>query len=303
MNSRYANSNETVLTNPTNPSSSAGSSSQSSQQSSSSNSFTGITDPNALAALQTLISQLASGGTEADKKTSADRKQTIADTRATAADYTKDKAFSDAAALISQSLQNSLEKNMPAISRSIQGAGTSASSMQGLLSQKLATDSAQAAGALGAEQAKAYGSISTQLANVLENLTKADPTLANALTNALSLFKNTTSSSTSQGTSVGASQQSSSGGGGGGSRLASQKAAGETSGQYDWAAADAEWRASRGGDRQQEVYLVYDTQQPHVWANYTGEGTQGTSTELPSGYMDVRNTTNDSGSSDEAYYD
>lgn len=60
-----------------------------------------------------------------------------------AADYTKDKAFQDAVDLVSQSLQNSMEKNMPAISKSIQGAGTSSSSMQGLLSQKLATDASQ----------------------------------------------------------------------------------------------------------------------------------------------------------------
>ena len=166
MASRYASSSSNdgvaVVGNPTY---SSGSSSQGSvsNSTSSSESFTGIQDAEALKVLKDLIKQLAGVGTDQQRKTNQERQQTIQDTRATAQDYSKDKAFSDAKYLITQSLQSSMEKQMPAISKSIQGAGTSSSSMQGLLSQKLATDASTAAGALGAQQATAYGGISTSL--------------------------------------------------------------------------------------------------------------------------------------------
>ncbi len=151
--------------------------------------FQGIDNPEALSILMDFIRQTAGGGTEEQRKQRAERNTEIQRTRALAGDYTKQSAFADAAELMAQNLRQSLEKNMPAISRSIQGAGTSASSMQGLLSQKLATESAQAASALGAEQAKAYGGISAQLQGVLEALTRIDPSIESNLLKALDLTK------------------------------------------------------------------------------------------------------------------
>lgn len=296
MASRYSSSDTAIVTNPTNPTVSSGSSTNTSQSTSNSSSFNGITDANALKALQALIAQLASGGTEADKKQQAERTQTIDDTRAAAADYSKDAAFQDAADLISQSLQASMEKNMPAISKSIQGAGTSASSMQGLLSQRLATDAAQSAGALGAQQATSYGGITAQLSSVLEKLTQSDPTNTNALINALGLLKNTTSSSSSQSTSSGSSSQSSSGGGGGGSRVVSigDQTQQQSSGQASTAYTPETTYYNSG-------YITYEVPSgTNSWANYSGEGYQGTSNDLPSGYMDITNTTDSSDSND--YY-
>lgn len=151
--------------------------------------FEGIANQEALDILMNYIKETASGGTADRKAQRAERNKQILSTRETLGDYTKSAAFADAADLMAQNLRQSLEKNMPAISKSIQGAGTSASSMQGLLSQKLATESAQAAGALGAEQARAYGGISSQLQGVLESLTKIDPTLEQNLIQALGLTK------------------------------------------------------------------------------------------------------------------
>ena len=78
---------------------------------------------------------------------------------------------------------------MPAIAKAIEGAGTSAASMQGLLAQKLATDSAIRAGALGAEQAKSYASAITSLAGLLEALTRPDNSIVNSLLSALQIAK------------------------------------------------------------------------------------------------------------------
>lgn len=214
-----------VLNNPTvpgytNPTWSQQSSTQqstgSSAGSSQSSSYQGLEDPELIAQLKAFITEAMTGGSADYKAQRAARTQQIADTRTAAGDYTKQKAFEDAAALMQQNLRQSLEKNMPAINKSIQGAGTSASAMQGLLSQKLATESAQAAGALGAEQAKAYGGITSQLSSVLEALTRTDPTLQTALANAFADAKIARSSSTGSQSSTQQSTGSSFGSGGGG---------------------------------------------------------------------------------------
>ena len=301
MASRYASSSSNdgvaVVGNPTYSSGSAQNSSSSSSTSSS-NSFTGIQDEEALTILKDLIKQLAGGGTDQQRKTNQERQQTIQDTRATAQDYSKDKAFSDAKDLITQSLQSSMEKQMPAISKSIQGAGTSSSSMQGLLSQKLATDASTAAGALGAEQAKAYGNISANLASVLERLTQNDSTTENSLINALALLRNTTSSSESSSSSVsyGTSSQYSSGGG---SSLVSTSGGGSNSGYVQ--EKDPVDDSSLDSSYDDYItYTVYET--PGAFADYTGD-VGYTSNDFPSGYMSITNTTDYSGSSYDYYSD
>lgn len=152
-------------------------------------SFAGIDNPEALAMLMEFLQTSMAGGTPEVRAMLDERKKQIASTRGTLADYTKGSAFSDAAALMAQNLRQSMEKNMPVINKAIQGAGTSASSMQALLSQKLATESAQAAGALGADQAAKYGGISAQLQGVLEALTRVDPTNSNNIVQALNALK------------------------------------------------------------------------------------------------------------------
>ena len=83
-------------------------------------------------------------------------------------DYKKNSAFEDAKGLMALNIQQGLEKGTPAIARSIESAGTSASSMQALLAQKLATDSALNASALGAQQAGQYGNILANLLSILQ---------------------------------------------------------------------------------------------------------------------------------------
>jgi hypothetical protein len=296
MASRYASStssNSDTVVNPTVSSSNSSSQNYSTSQStSSSKSFTGIQDEEALTILKEFIRQLASGGTKETKAANAERQQIIEDTRATASDYTKDQAFADAQALVAQSLQDAAEKNAPAIARSIQGAGTSASSMQSLLSQKQAAEAAQTASALGAQQAVSYGGISANLAAVLEKLTQADTTNETSLINALALLKNTESSSEFQSSSYsqGTSQSSSSSSGGGTSRVSSSgtpATSASTPTVDDYAI-----------DFGTYSYLVNTT--PAAFADFTTDNGY-TSESLPSGYMSITNTTDNNSSSDNFY--
>lgn len=189
-------------------------SSSSSQQSSTSSSFSGIEDPTALANLQTLISQLISGGTTEQKANAGKKNEAMDLTKVALGNYTKSKAFQDSLDLMTQNLDASLKANKPAIQRAVEGAGTSAGSMQALLSQNLATDASQKAGAMGAEQAKAYGQITSQLLSTLnQSANQADPVVGDLL-KALDLTRISRQTSSSQGTSTQQSSGSGSTGGG-----------------------------------------------------------------------------------------
>jgi hypothetical protein len=194
-----------------------------SQQSSSSSSvqssksFSGIENPEALATLMALIDQLKTGGTDVMKTQATNKQLGIDKTLASLGDYTKSKAFTDSLDLITASLNKSLEAQKPAIQRAVEGAGTSASSMQGLLSQRAATDASLQAGALGAEQAKAYGQITAQLLSGLNTATsQSDPAVA-ALIQALDLTRISRQESSAVSSSVSQGSSTDSGGGGGGS--------------------------------------------------------------------------------------
>ena len=170
------------------------SASGSGQQSTSSATNESITylSPENQKALDTLIQQLLGGGTPEQKKNSKERDLVTAMVQDLLQQYSKQQAFTDASGLMALNLKRSQEANAPAIAKSIEGAGTSASAMQGLLATNLANDSALAASALGAEQAKAYGGIQTNLGSLLENLSRPDNTIITALNNALNTAKGAT---------------------------------------------------------------------------------------------------------------
>jgi len=145
--------------------------------------------PEAQASLQLLIQQLTEGGTSEQRRSKDNRNQTEALIQGLLGSVSPDQAFEDAKGLMALNLQQSLEKNMPAIQRSIEGAGTSASSMQALLSQSLARDSALSAAALGGQQAASYARERSNLAGVLENISKENNTVTASLLEALGIAK------------------------------------------------------------------------------------------------------------------
>lgn len=149
-----------------------------------------------LKALETLISQLMGGGTPQMQEELNRIAQEMGSARALQSNYSKEAAFGDAQGAMAQSLRQSLEKMLPSLTRSAEGAGTSANSMRALLLQDAATRSSEAASALGLKAAVDYGNISANLSNTLAQLaTKSDP-VTTALLNALGIAKGAVTSST-----------------------------------------------------------------------------------------------------------
>ena len=145
--------------------------------------------PESLAALQGLIDQLMSGGTNEILSERAKRAQTQQVIQALLGQVSSGQAFEEAKGLMALNLQKAMEQNMPAIQRAIEGSGTSAGSMQALLAQKLASESALSASALGAEQAKAYAAQRSALANTLEAASRPTNAATEALLQALEISK------------------------------------------------------------------------------------------------------------------
>ena len=276
-------------------------SSQNASSSSQSTSFSGINDPQALAALQALIQTLASGGTEQQQGQASAKKAGIEQINAALGDYKKSAAFQDALDLVTASLDKAMLTQKPAITRAVQGAGTSAASMQGLLAANAAEGAATQAGALGAEQAKSYGQITANLLSTLMQATSSSDPVVGELLKALDLSKVSTQQSTQQSTSTSASSglpsdppQQQQGGGGGQQRITSGGPSGGNLG------------SSSGGG----LFDGYDpyqySSQPESYApqySYDSSGApvptfqNGTTTIYgtdpnKSGYMRIENTTN-----------
>lgn len=170
---------------------------------SSSSSFAGIQDEGIRALLKDLVNQMNTGGTAGQKEAKAAKDTSIAKIDSVMGDYSKQNAFQDAADLMALNLSKSLEANKPAIQRAVEGSGTSGGSMQALLSQKLAADSAQQAGALGAEQAKSYGQILAALTGQRGNLTTGVDQTFDPMMKLVDALKVSTSQSTSKSSGTG----------------------------------------------------------------------------------------------------
>jgi hypothetical protein len=146
-------------------------------------------DPQSLAALQTLIAQLMGGGTQAMANDQAARKGEIKNVQAQRAGYSKEAAFADAQGLMAQTMRQVMERLIPSISRSAEGAGASQSSLRALLLQDAASKAAESSAAQGLNAAVNYGQVSGGMNQVLEALTRPDNTVSNALLQALQIAK------------------------------------------------------------------------------------------------------------------
>lgn len=272
-------------------------SSQSASSSSQSTSFSGINDPQALAALQALIQTLASGGTEQQQGQASAKKAGIEQINAALGDYKKSAAFQDALDLVTASLDKAMLAQKPAITRAVQGAGTSASSMQGLLATNAAEGAATQAGALGAEQAKSYGQITANLLSTLMQATSSSDPVVGELLKALDLSKVSTQQSTSTSASSGFSSdppQQQQGGGGGQQRITSGGSSGGNLGS-----------SSGGGLFDGYDPYQYSSQSEYYVPQYSYDSSgapvptfQNDTTTIygtdpnKSGYMSIENTTN-----------
>ena len=153
------------------------------------NSTTTALDPNSLKTLEQFITQLMSGGTANQRGEIQKRDAMTQFVTNLLGLVSPEQANADAQGLMGQQLQKSLEQQMPALQKAIEGAGTSASSMQALIANRIAQDSAQSAAALGGEQQKAYAQSRAQLASLLEAFTRPQNTVENTLIQALNALK------------------------------------------------------------------------------------------------------------------
>ncbi len=131
-------------------------------------------------------------------KDRAARIQQTNETRALQAGYSKEAAFADAQGAMAQQMRRALEASLPTITRAADSAGTSGGSMRALLANDASARAAENAATVGLKASVDYGSISANLANTLEVLTRPDTTSINALLNALSISKGAVSTTQSQ---------------------------------------------------------------------------------------------------------
>lgn len=275
----------------------------SSSSTSQSTSFAGINDPQALAALQALIATLASGGTDLMKTQAEAKKAGIDQINTALGDYKKSAAFEDALDLVTSALDKALLAQKPAITRAVQGAGTSASAMQGLLATNAAEAASVQAGALGAEQAKAYGQITSSLLNTLMNATSTTDPAVVELIKALDLTKISTQQSTSSSNSIGtASAPAGTQGGGGTTRTYSSGGSGVSGGSGDGMGLFDNYNNNVQGQPTEDYVpqYSYDSSGAPVPTSVVGNTTTYGTDPYSSGYMSITNTTGNS-SSDNSY--
>lgn len=161
-------------------------------------------DSGSLAALQNLIAQLMGGGTQSQADAIARRMQEANIVAALRNGYSKEAAFADSQGAMNQFLQQAMEQAMPTLARAAEGSGTSQNSMRALLTQDALNRAAQGAATLGLQAAANYGQVGSSYSNILEQLTRPDTTVTDALLNALNIAKGATQNtqSTTKGSST-----------------------------------------------------------------------------------------------------
>jgi hypothetical protein len=156
--------------------------------------------PEQIAQLNGFISMLMGGGTPDMRAATAARTQERGTVINLRNNFSKDQAFIDAAGLINQQTRRTMEKLLPTISRAAEDAGSSGGALRALLMQDAANKASESGAALGAQQAAQYGQLQVGFSQIMENLTRADPALAQTIVGALNVAKGSTTTSTTNGT-------------------------------------------------------------------------------------------------------
>lgn len=157
-------------------------------------------------ALDSLLAQLAAGGTPAQRQIQEDILRTIQQTEAQRLSYTKDAAFADAEGAMQKSLRDALEATLPSILLAGEAAGTSGDAISALLSQDLATRASGEAAQVGLGAAVDYGQLSAALLDTQASLVNRQDPALEALIQALGVDRG----SAERGTKTTSGRQSSS---------------------------------------------------------------------------------------------
>ena len=152
-------------------------------------------------ALDSLLAQLAAGGTPAQRAIQEDILRTIQQTEAQRAEYSKSAAFADAEGLMQQQLRQALEATLPSILLAGEAAGTSGSAISALLAQDLTARASEGAAAQGLNAAVDYGNISNQLLQTQAELVNREDPALQALQDALAIDRGSVKRGTTKTTS------------------------------------------------------------------------------------------------------
>jgi hypothetical protein len=167
-----------------------------------SSSFSGIEDPDVLATLKQYIATAANGGSDEYRRQSSRRDEAIQALRGNIGDYTAGKALGVAEQAMAGVLRKALERDRPMLQKAIAGAGTSASSMQGLLANDISTRAAESAGMIGAELAGRYAAVTGGMQDTMERFTRIDDSAERNLIDAIRAAAVSRSRSTSRSNST-----------------------------------------------------------------------------------------------------
>jgi len=121
-------------------------------------------------ALSVLLQQLMAGGTQEMQRREAGIQGEINANTALRARYSPEAALADAQGLISQQLRQAMEKSLPALTRSAEGAGASGNALRALLTQDALAKAAESSSALGVQAVQGYGQVGANLSQVLAGL-------------------------------------------------------------------------------------------------------------------------------------
>ena len=153
-------------------------------------------DDASFAALQNLIQNLASGGSESDQLRYQQIQEQIGASRLQEQVYSKDMAFSDANRVANSQSEEALKKLMPTITAGIDAAGTSGSAVASLLTQEAANNAANLAAKLSLDTAVNYGQIKNQAMGNTTDLLAIDDPVMSQLLDALNIAKGVKTSQT-----------------------------------------------------------------------------------------------------------
>lgn len=161
--------------------------------------------PQAIAALNSLLATLQSGGSPDQQSTTAERQTEIGRTRQLQGQYSPEAASATGNALISKAIKDALLTLMPQITAASEGSGTSKGSMQALLIQQAGEKGATEGAAQAATLSAQYGGLQANFEQTLNELTKQDPNsplaqLAQLIIGSKGIVQSTASNSTTNST-------------------------------------------------------------------------------------------------------
>ena len=161
-------------------------------------------------ALDSLLAQLAAGGTPEQRAIQEDILRTMQRIKVQQVEFSKDAAFRDADNAMALQLQRAMETALPSVLLAGESAGTSGDALSALLTQDLATRAAGESAQLGLGAAVDYGNISANLSQTLAGLANREDPAVQALIAALGVDKGSKQTGTSKTRSSNSSSSSSS---------------------------------------------------------------------------------------------